>query len=271
MDAVVAVGRLALGPLEFVRRIWHVAVRGSLIGLPGSPATQRLVGVVKRAPYLGEALVSCVFEPAARLRSPQLVFLGNQFFDPIKDGLFFHTASIVRQDRRLPTTSREAESASTAPTSSRACALHARIYRRRSFPPRRVAQQYGARDEWSGLKQPQLDVRRLEKPRAVPDTTGNTNNRYSSTSPAATRVWTSCVLPVATMSRPGASFSACTSSTTAPWSTVEYSHPGSSNVLETTYLSTASGAARIRGISRTCCGRYYELAHRTSFPGRSVQ
>lgn len=100
MDAVVAVGRLALGPLEFVRRIWHVAVRGSLIGLPGSPATQRLVGVVKRAPYLGEALVSCVFEPAARLRSPQLVFLGNQFFDPIKDGLFFHTASIVRQDRR---------------------------------------------------------------------------------------------------------------------------------------------------------------------------
>ena len=102
MDAVVAVGRLALGSLEFVRRVWHVAVRGSLVGLPGSPATQRLVGVVKRAPHLGEALVSCVVEPAARLRSPQLVFLGHQFFDPIKDGLFFHTASIVRRDGRLP-------------------------------------------------------------------------------------------------------------------------------------------------------------------------
>ena len=102
MDAVVAVGRLALGSLEFVGRVWHVAVRGSLVGLPGSPATQRLVGVVKRAPHLGEALVSCVVEPAARLRSPQLVFLGHQFFDPIKDGLFFHTASIMRRDRRLP-------------------------------------------------------------------------------------------------------------------------------------------------------------------------
>jgi hypothetical protein len=114
VDAVVAVGRLALGSLEFVRRVWHVAVRGSLVGLPGSPATQRFVGVVKPAPHLGEALVSCVVEPAARLRSPQLVFLGHQFFDPIKDGLFFHTASIVRRDRRLPTTSREADSASRA-------------------------------------------------------------------------------------------------------------------------------------------------------------
>jgi hypothetical protein len=28
------------------------------------------------------------------------VLLGHQFFDPIKDGLFFHTASIVRRDRR---------------------------------------------------------------------------------------------------------------------------------------------------------------------------
>ncbi len=100
MDAVVAVRRLALESLEFVRRVWHVAVRGSLVGLPGSPATQRLVGVVKRAPHLGEALVSCVVELAARLGSPQLVLLGDQFFDPIKDGLFFHTASIVRRDRR---------------------------------------------------------------------------------------------------------------------------------------------------------------------------
>lgn len=114
MDAVVAVGRLPLGSFQFVWRVWHVAVRGSLVGLPGSPATQRLVGVVKPAPHLGEALVSCVVEPAARLRSPQLVFLGHQFFDPIKDGLFFHTASIVRRDRRLPTTSREADSASRA-------------------------------------------------------------------------------------------------------------------------------------------------------------
>jgi hypothetical protein len=37
-----------------------------------------------------------------------------------------------------------------------------------------------------------------------PTTTGNTNSRYSSTSPAAISAWTSCVLPVATMSRPGA-------------------------------------------------------------------
>lgn len=96
VDAVFAVRRLTLGSLEFVRRIRHVAVGGTLVGLPSPTAAQPLVGVVQPAPHLGEALVSGFVEPTAGLCSPQLVFLGYQLFDLIEHGLFFHTASIVR-------------------------------------------------------------------------------------------------------------------------------------------------------------------------------
>ena len=83
MDPVLAVRRLTLGSGELIRRIRHVAVGRSLIGLTSPPATQRFVGVVEPAAHLSEALVSSGVEPSVGLCSPQLVFLGDQLLDPI--------------------------------------------------------------------------------------------------------------------------------------------------------------------------------------------
>ena len=96
MDAVLAVRRLGVGPVERVRRPWHVAVRGSLVRLPGAPATQRLVGMVELAPPGRQALVSRVVERAVGLCAPELVLLGDQLLDLIQDGLLFHRPSITR-------------------------------------------------------------------------------------------------------------------------------------------------------------------------------
>lgn len=95
MDAVVAVRRLAFRSVELVRRIRHIPVRGFLIRLAGPSTTQRPVGVVERAPHLGEAPMSSFVEPALGLCSPQAVFLVDELFDLIEDGLFVHTSSIV--------------------------------------------------------------------------------------------------------------------------------------------------------------------------------
>lgn len=95
MYAVVAVWRLTVWSVEFVRRIRHVAVRGPLVRLTSPPATQRFVGVIQPAAHLDQAPVSSLVEAAAGLGSPQLVFLGDQLFDLIEHGLLFHTSSIV--------------------------------------------------------------------------------------------------------------------------------------------------------------------------------
>lgn len=58
MDTVVAMRRLTVGSVKFVRRIRHVAVRGSLVRLTSPPATQRFVGVIQPTAHLGQALVS---------------------------------------------------------------------------------------------------------------------------------------------------------------------------------------------------------------------
>ena len=70
MDAMIAVRRLAIRTVEFVRRIRHVAVRRPLVRLTGPPPAQGLVGVVKPAADNRKALVSSVVEAALGLCPP---------------------------------------------------------------------------------------------------------------------------------------------------------------------------------------------------------
>lgn len=95
MDTMLAVGRLAFGSVEFVGGPRYLAVRGSLVRLPGPPATQRRVRLIEPAPHLGETLVSSFVETAGGLCPPELVLLGDQLFDLVEDGLLFHSPSIV--------------------------------------------------------------------------------------------------------------------------------------------------------------------------------
>lgn len=98
MHAVIFVRRLAVGAVELVRRIRHVAVRRPLVGLPGPPPAQGLVGVVKALTDYGEALVSGLVESALRLRVPQLVLFCDQLLDLVQHRLIVHTASIESDD-----------------------------------------------------------------------------------------------------------------------------------------------------------------------------
>jgi hypothetical protein len=96
VHAVLGVGRLGFEAVELVRRVRHVAVRGSLIRLTGSPPAENLVGVVQASPDGCEALMAGVVERPLRLRAPERVLLGDELLDLIEDRLFVHEASIVR-------------------------------------------------------------------------------------------------------------------------------------------------------------------------------
>ena len=95
MNPVIAVRGLAIGAVQVVRGIRHVAVRGPLVRLAGPPPAQGLVCVVEAAPDNGQALVPSLVERAIRLGPPQRVLLGDQLLDLIQHRLLVHTASIV--------------------------------------------------------------------------------------------------------------------------------------------------------------------------------
>ena len=106
MNAVVAVRRLGIGSVQVVRRVGHVTVRGSLVGLTSASPTQRLVRMVEPAPYRRETLVPGVVERAVGLCSPEPVLLGDQLLDLIQHGLLVHGTSITRRASSPPATNR---------------------------------------------------------------------------------------------------------------------------------------------------------------------
>ena len=96
VDAVVAVRRLGIWPVEVVRWPRNVAVGRALVRLTRPPPAQGFVGLVEPAPHRGEALVSGLVESPLGLCPPEPVFLGYQFLDLIQDRLFVHAPSITR-------------------------------------------------------------------------------------------------------------------------------------------------------------------------------
>jgi hypothetical protein len=95
VDAVIGMRRLAVGAVELVRRIRHVAVRRPVIGLPGPPAAQGLIGVVEFTPHRRQPFVPVLVEAAFALCSPEPVLLGDQSLDLVQNGLLVHSPIIA--------------------------------------------------------------------------------------------------------------------------------------------------------------------------------
>jgi hypothetical protein len=70
VDAMIGVGRFAIGTVELVGRIRHIAIRRPLVRLTCPPPTQGLVRVVKPAADDCKAVVASVVERPLGLCPP---------------------------------------------------------------------------------------------------------------------------------------------------------------------------------------------------------
>lgn len=89
---MLAVRRLAVGAVEVVGRIRYVAIGGTLVGLPSSPAAEGGPARVERPSDRREPLMTSVVESPLGLGVPEAVLLGDELLDAVQDWLLVHEA-----------------------------------------------------------------------------------------------------------------------------------------------------------------------------------